>query len=175
MRSGTRVVMLILLVLGWGAAAGIAVADVAGVGPRGAAGVDGARGPIGPAGPVGVGPAGSKGPIGDLGPPGPRGEAGPEGSAGPPAPPDAFTYVVSGSAATVDVTYQDADGDASQQSGVRVPWSLSIGSGSDFLYVSAQNQGDSGTVTCSIRNNGRVVKQSTSSGAYVICAASMSN
>jgi hypothetical protein len=167
--------MLMLLVLGWGAAAGIAVADVASIGRRGAIGVDGAQGPIGPVGLLGAGPVGPKGPIGDVGPPGPRGEAGPEGSVGPPAPPDAFTYVVSGSAKTVDVTYQDADGDASQQSGVRVPWSLSIGSGSDFLYVSAQNQGDSGTVTCSIRNNGRVIKQSTSSGAYVICTASMSN
>jgi hypothetical protein len=81
----------------------------------------------------------------------------------------------SGSAATVDVTYQDADGDTAQQSGVRVPWSHSVGRGSDFLYISAQNQGSSGSVTCSIRNNGRVVKQATSSGAYVICTASMSN
>ncbi|MEV4137045.1 MmpS family transport accessory protein [Dactylosporangium sp. NPDC049742] len=110
--------------------------------------MDGAQGPSGPAGPLGAGPVGSRGPVGDVGPPGPRGEAGPEGSAGPPAPPDAFTYVVSGSAAIVDVTYQNADGGTSQRSGVRVPWSLSIGDGSDFLYISAQNKGDSGTVTC---------------------------
>jgi hypothetical protein len=82
--------------------------------------------------------------------------------------------VVSGTASTVDVTYTTAGGDTAQQGRVRVPWSYRVGPAFDFLYMSAQNQDDHGSVTCSIRNNGKVVKQSTSTGAYVICTASMS-
>jgi hypothetical protein len=83
--------------------------------------------------------------------------------------------VVSGTASTVSVTYATAGGDTAQQNGVRVPWSHFVGGGSDFLYISAQNQGETGTVTCTIRNNGTAVKQTTSTGAYAICTASMPN
>jgi hypothetical protein len=37
-----------------------------------------------------------------------------------------------------------------------------------FLYISAQNQGDSGFITCSILVDGEVVSTNTSSGAYAI-------
>jgi hypothetical protein len=42
------------------------------------------------------------------------------------------------------------------------------------LYVSAQNLGESGSVTVTIYLNGAVVGKSTSSGAYVIADASYS-
>jgi hypothetical protein len=82
---------------------------------------------------------------------------------------------VSGTASTVSVTYTTAGGDTAQQNGVQVPWSHSVGGGSDFLYISAQNQGEAGNVTCTIRNNGTAVKQTTSTGAYAICTASLPN
>ena len=43
-----------------------------------------------------------------------------------------------------------------------------------FLYVSAQNQNNSGSVTTKIYVDGKQKKESTSSGAYVIATSSMS-
>lgn len=41
----------------------------------------------------------------------------------------------------------------------------------DFIYVSSQNQGDTGTVTTTIYIDGDVFKTSNSSGAYVRVSA----
>ena len=82
-------------------------------------------------------------------------------------------YEVSGTASTVDVTYENSDGGTSQESDVEVPWSYSFtGHPGDFVYISAQNQGQTGTVTVTIYNDGDVFKTSTSEGAYVIATAS---
>jgi hypothetical protein len=82
------------------------------------------------------------------------------------------TYEVTGSASSVDVTYENEDGGTSQQSGVSVPWSYSFtGHNGDFVYISAQNNGSSGSVTVTIYKNDSVFKTSTSSGAYVIADA----
>lgn len=45
----------------------------------------------------------------------------------------------------------------------------------DFLYVSVQNQGDSGSISCAISAGGRVLASNRSSGAYAIvtCEARM--
>lgn len=72
-------------------------------------------------------------------------------------------YEVTGSATTVDVTYQNEDGGTSQVSDVSLPWSVT--------FTGAQNQGEIGTVTCTIYQDGEQFKQSTSSGAYVIASA----
>lgn len=82
-------------------------------------------------------------------------------------------YKVTGTADTVDVTYENADGGTSQESDVDVPWSYSFtGEPGDFVYISAQNQGQTGTVTVTIYTDGDVFKTSTSEGAYVIATAS---
>lgn len=81
-------------------------------------------------------------------------------------------YEVTGSAETVDITYQNADGGTSQLSGVTLPWSTTFtGQALDFVYVSAQNKGETGTVTATIYRDGEQFKSSTSEGAYVIASA----
>ena len=82
-------------------------------------------------------------------------------------------YEVTGSANRVDVTYENEDGGISQENNVIVPWSYSFkGDSGDFVYISAQNQGESGTVTVTIYKDGSKFKRSTSSGAYCIASAS---
>lgn len=82
-------------------------------------------------------------------------------------------YQVTGSASTVFVTYENENGGTSQIASAIVPWSHTFTANSgDFVYISAQNNGDSGSVTVTILEDGNVFKTSTSSGAYVIADAS---
>jgi len=82
-------------------------------------------------------------------------------------------YRVTGTAVTVDLTIRNEDGGTSQFTDMPVPWSYSfVGEKGDFVYVSAQNQGNTGTVTATIYRDGKQFKTSTSSGAYVIATAS---
>lgn len=94
----------------------------------------------------------------------------PEADYTPPAPPQ-VTYEVEGSADTVDVTIETPSG-TSQESGQALPWTSSAYDGTEFqlgfLYVSAQNQGDTGTVTCRITVGDEVVAENTSTGEYSI-------
>lgn len=87
--------------------------------------------------------------------------------------PDEVTYTITGTAATVDITLNNATGGTEQYSDVPVPWEKHYDDITDwFLYVSAQNQGSSGTVTVKVYHNGNLVDSATSSGAYVIATAS---
>ena len=82
------------------------------------------------------------------------------------------TYDVTGSAWTVDITYTNGDGGTSQLSGVMLPWRTSFSAGTlSFVYVAAQNQGETGTVTVTIYRDGEEFKTTTSYGAYVIASA----
>jgi hypothetical protein len=82
-------------------------------------------------------------------------------------------YKVTGTAIKVDITIENEDGGTSQYDDVSVPWSYAFkGEPGDFVYVSAQNQGQTGTVTATIYRDGEIFKTSTSSGAYVIATAS---
>ena len=82
-------------------------------------------------------------------------------------------YEITGSASKVDVTLQNETGGTEQYSDVSVPHTYTFNYYTDwFLYISAQNQGDSGSVTVTIYVDGEVFKTSTSSGAYVIASAS---
>ncbi len=84
------------------------------------------------------------------------------------------TYSVSGSARQIDVNYYNANGDQSQETGLRMPYTrtLQIESGS-FTYISAQNvSGMSGDLTCTISVDGVQKESNTSSGAAAICTAS---
>jgi hypothetical protein len=89
-------------------------------------------------------------------------------------------YHVTGTAATVDLTMSTPGGGTSQQSGLRVPVMNNNGDEGlrtkmdrgEFAYVSAQNNGSSGSVTCEIEVDGVTVEHTTSSGAYVIASCS---
>ena len=82
-------------------------------------------------------------------------------------------YVVSGSASYASVTLNNGEGGTEQYGKVAIPWSYTDPSFADnFLYISAQNQGDRGTVTVKIYVDGVLFKTSSSSGAYVIATAS---
>ena len=82
-------------------------------------------------------------------------------------------YKISGSASSVDVTLNNASGGTSQYDNVSVPKTYLYRSfNDDFLYISAQNQGETGTVTVQIFIEDDLYKSSTSSGAYVIATAS---
>lgn len=82
---------------------------------------------------------------------------------------------VTGTASSVDITYQDlASNDPAQDSGRAVPYWRSWANIPDgtFVYISAQNDDDSGSVTCEITVDGILWKTTTSNGGYVICTSS---
>lgn len=91
------------------------------------------------------------------------------------------TYKVQGSATGADLTMSTANGGTSQASGKAVPLrnattgtegiSFSASRGT-FLYISAQNTGESGTITCIIEVDGIEMVRNTSSGAYTIATCS---
>lgn len=71
-----------------------------------------------------------------------------------------------------DITYKNSAGNTQQRS-VSSTWSDTFNAEKDqFLYVSAQNNNQSGTVSVSIKCNGKPVDEASSSGAYVIATAS---
>lgn len=82
------------------------------------------------------------------------------------------TYTVTGTAGVVGVTYSNAQG-GTEQTRVTVPWATDfIGDADKFLYFSAQNRGETGSVVVSITIDGTVRKTSTSDGAFVIATVS---
>ena len=78
------------------------------------------------------------------------------------------TYKVSGSASAASVTYQNPQG-GTNQSEVRLPWqqTLTFKDG-DFAYISAQNKGESGSVTTEILIDGVPWKKTTSTGGFTM-------
>ena len=85
-------------------------------------------------------------------------------------------YKVSGSGGSFDVTISNEDDGTSQFDNVSSGWTYSFSTtdSDHFLYVSAQNQNSSGSVTTKIYVDGKQKKTSTSDGAYVIASCSMS-
>ncbi len=84
-----------------------------------------------------------------------------------------ITYQVTGSASAVFITLLTPGAVTAQFSGVTPPWSVNYTLTSGFfLYISAQNQTSSGSVTVSIYEDGNLLKQSSSSGAFVTATAS---
>lgn len=82
-------------------------------------------------------------------------------------------YRVTGTAVMVDLTISNESEGTEQFSNARLPWSKNfVGTKGNFIYVSAQNTGSSGSVTAAIYINGSIFKTSTSNGAYVIATAS---
>ena len=82
-------------------------------------------------------------------------------------------YEVTGTADTVNITYKNEDGGTSQANGVSMPWTHTFkAQPGDSVYLSAQNNGESGAVTVSIFKEGSEFKKSSSSGPFCIAIAS---
>ena len=82
-------------------------------------------------------------------------------------------YEVTGSAYSVDVTYENSGGTTSREYGVGVPWSYRFSADpGDYVYISAQNTGTSGTVTVAIYLDGEIYEAETSERAYCVATAS---
>jgi hypothetical protein len=78
------------------------------------------------------------------------------------------TYRVKGTAGRVALTYRNREG-GTEQSVAPLPWQVSFDArAGSFLYVSAQNQDTSGSVTCEILLEEVTRSTTTASGAYVI-------
>ena len=84
-----------------------------------------------------------------------------------------ITYRVTGIGTNkASLTYENATGDT-EQADVALPWEKTFSAEEGaFLYISAQNDRDSGAITCEILLNGTVAKTAKSSGAYVIATCS---
>jgi hypothetical protein len=82
-------------------------------------------------------------------------------------------YQVTGAAKTASMTYQNDSGDSSQEGNQSIPYSKTVTiKGGGFAYISAQNDGATGNVTCTIIVDGVQKESNTSSGPYSICQAS---
>src|SRR5262249_54350867 len=79
-------------------------------------------------------------------------------------------YTVSGSARSASLTYVNETG-GTEQISVRLPWQLRMDvPGGTYVAVSAQNNGETGSVTCTIQTDLEPFKTSTSQGAYKIAS-----
>lgn len=82
-------------------------------------------------------------------------------------------YEVLGSAKSASLTYNNAGGDTEQRSHVAIPDTLTFQMPwGEFAYVSAQNEQESGGVWCRLWFDGKLVKESKSSGGFTIATCS---
>lgn len=90
-------------------------------------------------------------------------------------------YYVFGSAPSVSITMANATGDTEQLADIPLPLRSTAGREGlglgclppgAFLYISAQNQGETGDVNCQINRGDRIVAESRSFGAYVVATCS---
>lgn len=83
-----------------------------------------------------------------------------------------FYKVTGTSAQGFDVTYQNKTQGTEQKSNVTSGWTYSLDAKSgDFLYISAQANSQNATVTVQIYHGPTLLKESKSSGNYVIATA----
>ncbi|MGA2669451.1 MAG: hypothetical protein ABSF32_11150, partial [Ignavibacteria bacterium] len=81
-------------------------------------------------------------------------------------------YEVTGTSGLVDITISNESGGTEQFSNVTTPWKKSYYMKSGHVYISAQNQRERGTVNVKVYVDGKVLKESSSEGAYVIASVS---
>jgi len=81
-------------------------------------------------------------------------------------------YEVTGTSGSVSITIYNSTGGIEQYNDVTTPWDKTIYMKEGFMYVSAQNQKDRGTVKVKIYVDGDLVKESASEGEYCIATAS---
>jgi hypothetical protein len=81
-------------------------------------------------------------------------------------------YKIAGTTSRADYTIENSQG-GTEQGEVSVPWTKTFTfRRGDFVYLSAQNQRDSGTIKCEIWVDGKLFKNSSSSGGYMIASCS---
>jgi hypothetical protein len=68
---------------------------------------------------------------------------------------------------SASVTYKKPDG-ATEQADIELPWETQLMASSGFLYVSAQNANEFGSITCEIVTGSQTLSEATSEGAYKI-------
>ena len=83
-------------------------------------------------------------------------------------------YRVDGTTTSASLTYENESGNTEQISMVRVPWekTLTVSDGT-FLYISAQNQEEYGTIRTWVEVDDKAYQLSTSQGGYTIATSSM--
>lgn len=90
----------------------------------------------------------------------------------PPKVDPRITYSITGTATSVSITLENETGNT-EQGDFKVPFNMSfrvpVGT---FVYISAQNNGKTGSVTCQIFVDGKVQEEATSTGAYKIATCS---
>jgi hypothetical protein len=93
-------------------------------------------------------------------------------STGRPSSTYSVRYYVSGTADRASLTLENQSGNTEQIT-VDLPWSkeLTLEYG-DFMYISAQNEDDRGTINCAISVNTITVEQASSNSAYGIASCS---
>lgn len=83
-----------------------------------------------------------------------------------------ITYMVGGNAPGASLTIENDSGGTSQID-VRVPWTTEFPvDRGDFVYLSAQNSSDGGTITCALLLDGAEVQHAESNTAYGIASCS---
>lgn len=81
-------------------------------------------------------------------------------------------YRVAGTAKAGSMVWENSQG-GTEMGDYNLPWQKSFTfAGGDFVYISAQNQGETGSIICQIWVNGVKWKESTSTGAYSIATCS---
>lgn len=82
-------------------------------------------------------------------------------------------YEVTGTAESVDITYENLNGGISQVTGMPLSWSITLTADpGDYVYLSAWNRGETGSVTVTIYEDGDVFRRATSEGAHVTASVS---
>jgi hypothetical protein len=83
------------------------------------------------------------------------------------------SYVISGTAKKANLTFNTPSGGTGQRSSVSLPCRINYDKfGDDFLYISAQNDTEYGSITVQIYYEDSLVKSASASGAYSIATAS---
>lgn len=82
-------------------------------------------------------------------------------------------YEVTGTAESVDITYENLNGGISQVSSMPLPWSITItGNPGDYVYLSAYNRSETGSITVTIYDDGDVFRRASSQGGHVTASVS---
>jgi hypothetical protein len=80
---------------------------------------------------------------------------------------DYVTYEATGNADLVDITVVNDSGGTEQYNDVPLPWRMDYG-GFEFSqpYMYVYNNGESGSITISIKINGKIARTASCSGPY---------
>ena len=81
-------------------------------------------------------------------------------------------YEILGTAHRVTITFVNAKGETETFNHIEIPWDRNIYPQKGYLYLSVQNERHHRSVTARIWLDGKIIKESTASGPFVIAAVS---